>query len=518
MMKQKFIKVLTVVMIALVLSSMTAIVASAYTPYNSYNYNYYGEAIETPACYAPEAVYGGTDLGIGALGKVVDLYVSPQNEVYLLEYHGADGLVRIHIFDENMKLVKTLSSYTANGQPYNLFLSESLVVDDEGYIYVCDTGNNQIVKMDRNGVIVQTVGAPNSDMFEGAFNPLRIAIAKNGSLYVISRSTLDGIMEFNPQGTFLRYFGAPNVKMSVSDMVALAWRRVYRSLFGQGVDESFVTFVPTEFTNLVVDEYGFVFAVVAAAEDNSEQLFKMNFLGNNILDPTAKSTKKVSDSLSKTYGDLVRRATVGTGNTFTDVAVDDEGFFTMMDYNLGKLFEYDSEGNLVSVYGGKGYQHGMLQKPKAIAKLGDKTLILDEYYQTITAYDLTDYGETFHEAIVLYNKGKYDEAEDQWIEVLKSNANCEMGHIGLGKVSYQHGDYAKALFHFEIANDRMNYESSYSLYREQLIADNFGTVMTLLVVLIILAFVWRLFGKNIINAIKERRQGGGNDDDAEFME
>ncbi len=519
-MMKKLTKILSIVMIAMVMASMLSAVSSAYTPYDAYNYNFYGEAVETPSGYAPEAVYTGPSLGIGEIGTAVDVYVSPQNEVYLLDYSVGDSTPRIHIFDANFNLIVTLSSFTYNGAPYVMNLPESLVVDQYGYLYVCDTANRCVVKLDkdRSGRVIQIITAPKSDMFKSDFKPSAIAIAKNMSLYVISSGTLEGIIEFDPNGNFLRFFGAPRVQMSVADMMEMAWRRIYRSLFGANVDASFLTFVPTEFENLVVDEYGFVFSIVMAAENNSDQLFKMNFLGNNILDPTAKSTKKVSDQLSKTYGDLMRRSTVGHGNVFIDVAVDEDGFFTLLDNNLGKVFEYDSEGNLVAVYGGIGQQRGMFNDPKSIAKLGKKTVVLDRKNATITVFALTDYGKTFHNGIILYNSGLYAEAEEYWFDVLKQNANCEMAHIGLGKVYYQYGKYDEALFHFEVSNDRMNYENTYSLYREQLIAENFGEIMTALVVLVVLWIVWRLFGKAIINAIKEKRNGGGNDDDAEVVE
>ena len=520
-MKQKMTRVLSIVLAMLVLASMLTTVSFAYTPYNSYNYNYYGEAIETPAGYTPIDVLYGADLGVGELGTPVDLYVSPQNEIYLLDYYGTDNTARLHIFDSDFNLIKTLSTLTANGNPYYMSLPESVAVDANGYIYICDTGNYQVLKLDKDksGTIVQTIGTPDSDMFEGEFKPSKVAIAKNLSLYVISNSTLDGIMEFNAQGTFLRYFGAPDVQLSVADMVALAWRRVYRSLFGDDVDDSFVTFVPTEFENLVVDEYGFVYSVIAASgESNTNQLLKMNFQGDNILDPTAKSTQKINDTLSSTYGDLIRLSEAGSGNIFIDVSVDEDGFITLLDSNLCKVFEYDSEANLVSVYGGMGKQQGLFQSPKAMAKLGKKTLILDGYNRSITIFELTDYGETFHNGIILYNKGLYTEAEEYWFEVLKSNANCELAHIGLGKVYYQYGEYATALNHFKVANDRMNYQNAYSLYREQVIADHFDLIMTLLMVVVVLMLVWRFFGKSIIAAIKERRQGGGDDDDAETVE
>ncbi len=520
-MKKRFMKVGAVAMIMVILATMLAMPSSAYIAFNTYNYNYYGEAVETPSGYTPEKVYYGEDLGIGKITNAVDLYVSPQNEIYILDYYGSENTPRIHIFDSNFKHIKTLSTLTANGKPYTMKLAESLVVDKYGYIYVCDTGNRQIIKLDKDksGKIVQTVGAPNSDLFSGEFKPSKIAIAKNMSLYVISQGALDGIMEFNEKGTFLRYFGAPDVQMSMTDMVALAWRRMYRSLLGSDADVSFVTFVPTEFSNLVVDEYGFVYSVIAATEDsNTEQLIKMNFLGNNILDPLAKSTQKVDETLSKTYGDLQRRVTKTEGNIFTDVAVDADGFITMLDSNLCKIFEYDSEGNMTFMYGGNGKQQGFLYKPVAIAKLGKKTLILDSHFGSITVYGLTQHGRTLHDGILLYDQGLYTEAEKYWDVILKDNANCELAHIGLGKVYYQFGRYEDALNHFKIANDRMNYQDAYSLYREAVIADSFDLIMTLLVVLVLLVILWRIFGNKIITVIKEKKQGGGDHDDTEIME
>ncbi|MBQ8894271.1 MAG: hypothetical protein IJ043_07675 [Clostridia bacterium] len=520
-MKNRFVRFGAIFMVMLVIASMLAMPSSAYIAFNTYNYNYYGEVVVTPSGYTPEKVYYGEDLGVGEMTNAVDIYVSPQNEIYILDYYGSENIARLHIFDSNFKLLKTLTTLTANGHPYTMNLPESVVVDKYGYIYICDTGNRQVLKLDkdRSGKIIQTIGAPNSDLFTGDFKPTKVAIAKNMSLYVICAGALDGIMEFNEQGVFLRYFGAPDVQMTLADMVTLAWRRFYRALLGKDADQAFVTFVPTEFENLVVDDYGFVYAVIAAAgEENTDQLMKMNFLGNNILDPTAKSTKKISNTLSRTYGDLVRRATKSQGNIFKDVSVDEDGFITMLDTNLRKVFEYDSEGNLTFVYGAHGKQQGLFYTPVAMAKLGKKTLILDAYFGSVTVYDQTQYGRTLHEAIILYDQGLYEDAENYWIEVLKNNANCELAHIGLGKVYYQYGRYEDAINHFKIANDRFNYEDSFSLYRESVISQYFNLIMTLLVVLVVLLIIWRVFGKSILNFIKEKKQGGGNHDDTEAVE
>ena len=58
----------------------------------------------------------------------------------------------------------------------------------------------------------------------------------------------------------------------------------------------------------------------------------------------------------------------------------------------------------------------------------------------------------------------------------------------------------------------LNYESAFALYRESLLAEHFDLLMTSIVALIVLMFAWKLFGKAIIKAIKEKKQGGGDDD------
>ena len=179
--------------------------------------------------YKRQVLYGA-DFGIDELTNAADIYVSPQKEIYILDYYGSDNEVRIHILDENFNLITTLSTLQANGHDYKMNLAESVVVDQYGYIYVCDTGNRQVLKLDKDksGKIIQTIGAPDSDLFSGDFKPSKLAIAKNMSLYVISRGCLDGIMEFDSNGKFLRYFGAPDVQLTLAQLMDLAWRKVYR--------------------------------------------------------------------------------------------------------------------------------------------------------------------------------------------------------------------------------------------------------------------------------------------------
>ena len=143
-----------------------------------------------------------------------------------------------------------------------------------------------------------------------------------------------------------------------------------------------------------------------------------------------------------------------------------------------------------------------------MAKLGDKTIVVDQTTCAITVYKLSDYGSVLHEAVGYYNKGLYIEAEKQWKEVLRYNANSDLAHVGIGKVYYSNGDYKNAMEEFRLANDRENYSKAFALYREEVLKDNFDLIAYAIVILIVVLFVVKKFGKKIVNAIKERKNGG----------
>ena len=78
---KKIIVTLLVVTIALTI----ALPAFAYVPYNTYNYNYYGDTVGSPSGYVPERFYLSEDLGISEMHNPNDIYVSPEEEIYLLD-------------------------------------------------------------------------------------------------------------------------------------------------------------------------------------------------------------------------------------------------------------------------------------------------------------------------------------------------------------------------------------------------------------------------------------------------
>ncbi len=515
-MKRKMKKFAALLVSLLIVTLLASTAAVAYVPYVAYNFDYYGEIVNGPTGYVPEKVLFGEDLGVKKLDNASDMYASEDGKYILIVDSGAaDARTRVIVLNNKFKLIKIIEEfYGENNEKLDVINASGICMDKEHYIYLCDPDQSRVLKMDMNGKVVLEYREPPEEFVDDSFayRPQKLGIGINGSIYVISKGCTDGIMEFDTNGTFVRFFGAPEVELSVGDYINIYWRNIYRVIGGDQVDDYFATYVPSEFSNLSVDENGFVFTMVASNESSTDEMYKLNFQGKNILDPTQKSTTKVSETLSANYGDLITRSTMGAGNVFEDVCLDDDGFFTLLDRNLGRLFEYDKEGNLIFVFGNKGnqvnqVQEGLLVDPRAVIKVEDKTVVLDYPTGSLTVFGLSDYGKELHRAVNYYNDGKYDLAEQPWRSVLKYDANSELAHIGLGKVHYLKGNYKEALDEFELGNDRNNYSRAYKLYRDAVIRSNFTWVLSLLVVLFVLLFVYKKFGKAIFAAIKNRKGG-----------
>lgn len=514
-MNRKIKKIISLALSLIIVSGIISTAAFAYIPYTAYNFDYYGEIMNGPSGYIPEKVLFGPDVGIDEFVNPSDMYISKNEQIFIVDSGAANSRSRIVVLNKNFKLVKIIENFVGpKGEKLDVINAAGICLDKQGYIYLCDPDSFRVLKMDMNGQVVLIYGAPPQEYVNETFTyrPQKIGVGINGSIFVISKGSTDGIMEFDTKGSFVRFFGAPEVQLSAIDYLNIYWRNIYRAIGGNSVDEYFATYVPSEFANLSVDDNGFIFTMVPSNESSTNEVYKLNFQGKNILDPAQKSTCKQSSALSANYGDLITRSTLGAGNVFADICFDDEGFFSLLDSNLGRIFEYDKEGNLIFVYGNKGnqmnqIQEGLLSGPTAIIKLDKKTAVIDSNTGAITVFKLSDFGEDLHTAVSFYNEGKYDEAEGPWKTVLKYDANSELAHIGLGKVHYLSGNYKEALEEFKLGNDRNNYSRTYKLYRDDMIRDNFALIVFLVILLMAILVVYKKYGKKIIKKIQARRGG-----------
>ena len=262
--------------------------------------------------------------------------------------------------------------------------------------------------------------------------------------------------------------------------------------------QSDVSFQPTAFNNLYWSSDRFVYAVSQVSKTVTSPVVKLNALGTNVL-------------TGEEFGDQGDENVVETP-LFIDITADSEGVFTVLDSQSGKLYQYDDACNLLSVFGGLGYQKGLFQLPLAIESNSENDiLVLDARKNTITVMEQTYYGEMIREALFLYNEGLYEEALEPWMEVLRMNANYNMAYIGIGKAYMNMKNYDEAMYYFKLAGDKDNYAAAKAQLRKQDLQENFAGI-ALVVVLIMLIILFYDSIKKYITAlvqyVKERRKKG----------
>ncbi len=462
-------------MLAILLMILLSTVAGAMTnvPYPSYNYNFWQQMVPAPHAYIPVRALRGSDLGIEDFRAPQDLFVAPRGEIYIVD----TGNNRIVCMNEKFELIRIITTFEKNGRPDKFNRPTGIFVRENGWMYIADQENERVVVLDRQGKLIREITTPavqEEGLFsaEFKFNPQKVGVDHYGRIYVIARNVFDGIMEFTIDGEFRGFIGAPRVTPSLADYI---WRRIGT----KEQKERMLLFLPVEHSNMDIDERGFVYAtVVGGAVQANEKIRRLNISGDNVL-------------RIKTYLPPIGDYVTGSEppSTFVDVVAREHGIFSVLDRVRGRIFTYDVDGNLLYVFGGLGEQLGTFFTPVALDCLDDQMLVLDAGKNQVTIFTPTDYQRRIHAAIDLYNRGRYDEAAQQWQSILRYNANFDLGYTGIGKALFLKDEYKEAMDNFRLANNRPDYSKAYRLYRKEVIGKNFGWIM-LGLALAVAVLVW----------------------------
>ncbi len=481
----------------LVLISLFSVSVSAAEPYRGYNYDAWGDSIPAPNGYTVQQILTFADTALLGLKQPQDLVLEGEY-LYILD----SGNSRIVVCDTQLQPIQAITVTDSAAQAVDISGAKGLFVKD-GRLVIADTVNARVLITDADGVIVRVVGGPAEGTLptESPYAPCKVILDDLENLYVISENCYLGALVFNAAGEFDGFFGANKVSLTAAQLVQRLWRK----LMTEKQASYTANYVPIDYKNFDIDGQGFIYTCSANAnldQLSRNEIKKLNALGDNILltDTTSRGVMK-SD-----YGDK-ERVTIEKiyyDTSFIDVDVCRNGFINALDATRGRVFQYNQDSDLLTVFGGIDEQKGTFVKPIAIESVGDSVLVLDEAKNSITVFTPTQYGAVVRKAVMQQSAGRFDECLESWREVLRYNSNSELANSSIGRVLMQKEQYKEALHYFKLGQDRTGYSSAFRFYRSELLKIFFPVLAIALIALV----TYALMHTKIKQRIYEKRGYG----------
>lgn len=454
--------------LSLAIAMALTLSAAAQNAFDSYVYDTEKEAVAAPDAVTLAAVYTGEGLGTTALNGASDLCAGSDGRLYLAD----TGNNRIVVLDSTLKAERIVDGFTdEEGKRQSFSAPQGLFVHEDGRLYIADTGNQRIVVLNPDGSLRMLVGAPVSSVLTNSFvfKPAKLAVDTADRLFVASTGFNMGLLQLDKNGNFVQCLGAPKVTYTLSEYF---WR-----LFStQAQLERSASFVPTEYNNVTIDEENFLFVTSSSydlweyLDGGIQPLRRLNALGNDIL--------RKNGSVMP-YGDtaVVQVGSYRGPSTLVDVATMEYGMYAVLDANRSRVFAYNSDGEILFMFGGPGERKGTFQTPSALVFSGGSFYILDSGKQTLTKYTLNEYGRQLFEATACHARSEYDREQEIWEDIAQKNINQPTALVGIGKAAYRNKDYNEAMRLFRLAGDKTNYSKAYQKSRSLFVGENFGWMM-----------------------------------------
>lgn len=384
-----------------------------------------------------------------------DLFIDSKGELYIADT-GNNRIVRTTL-DGTL-----IAVYANESDPF--YQPTGVFVDKNGDIYVADSGNKRIVILDAAGAMKIAIGKPESDLLSDVndFTPVKVAVGTTGYIYTIVGKDF---MSIDTEGNFKGFVGAERLGFSL--------KRLFINLFASEEQKARLpSDQPPSYTNFTVNSNGEISACSGAEAD---QIKMLNYPGSNMYPTGFYGEILTTDE----YGDPQRPV-------FTDICVDDSGTVTLVEQRSGKVYQYDKEGNSVTVFGGLGTTRGYFQSPAAVDRDTKGNLyILDKNMNNIQVFEPTEFLNTITRANGHYFSGDYEASLAEWEKVVKINPDYPLAATRIGKIYYKNEQYDISLDSYYSGDDMVGYSETFGELRHLFIRDHMGILAVVVVVLAI---------------------------------
>lgn len=464
---KKIKKILLPTIAIYLLTMLFATPVEAEVPYKTFTIDGNKDYTETQTAYLPKGRL--IQFGENLLDQPEDLKIY-KNKLYIADTSNS----RIIISDIKGTEAKTIGEGILR-KPAGLD-----VVNDS--IYVADEGLGQVIQFNLEGEVVHTFDRPTHPSFgkTSPFTPIKVTVDDRENVYVISRGNSNGMIQLNKNtnNEFLGYF-SPN-------MTSISFLTSFRKLiFTEEQLSRMLNIIPNSPVNLTMDDEGLIYTVTP--QDNNNVLKKLNMAGRNIISSYVQDRQMSSVSVGP-Y----------------------ENIFTLS--SNGYIYEFNREGNLLFVFGGKdaGQQRlGLFSSASAIDVDENNTIyVLDKNKGEIQIFESTEFSEKVHEALILYQDGNYIESKEIWEEVLKVNSLFDFANLGMGEAYFKEEDYANALKSYELSRNIPGYSDAFWELRNVQIRENvlgfMGVVLGLFIFVKGFKFINKKWPIKKYNQIKDK--------------
>lgn len=456
--------------LALIFAILFSIPVSA-AEFYSYIYDNDEKAIAAPDAATPVGMLTGEN--IGGFNSPQDLYVY-NGRLYIADTKN-NRIVIMGLSGGNTEII---ADFKNNGREDILSEPTGICVTADG-IYIADTGNARVIKLNENKECTLVIETPNDDSLGDDFNfsPTKVAVDDHERIFVISAGYNMGLMQFDKNGGYLKSIGAPKVTLSIIEQF---WRKL--STKEQRARSQSV--VPTEYSNLSVSSDGFIYVTNESTSEEVEALRRLNAKGNDVL-------KRIGDP----SGDVTTEGLTYKGNSaIIDFCELEYGNFAILDRKRSRVFVYNENSELLYVFGGPGTYSGGMSVPTSMVYSDGRFYISDSGRNAVCVYELTEYGRLFGDVAKAQKNIDSDSEEAGWNEIMKNNSNCTLAMNGIANAAYKRHDMKTAMKYYKMAGNRTDYSKAYAFVRREYIEGNIAVIAVVIVALIAAAVLiskWR---------------------------
>lgn len=464
---RKIIKRIGVLMAsAVMLAGSTLAVCASDSGSYGYNYDYWGDVQASPDAYTVQEVYTAADLGLEKnFSNPQGMFVY-DNLVYVCDT-GNNRIVVLEKTDrEDFQVKQIIEEFKGDVEVKTLSAPSDIAVSEEGDLFIADRGNSRILKLDADLNYLMQFDKPVDNTLDPTitFTPNKIVIDTAGRVYCIATGINKGLIKYENDGVFSGFVGATKVTYDFADYI---WKR----LATEEQRAQMESFVPTEYDNIYMDYEGFIYAVNGNASDAdldsgaADAVRKLNLMGNDIL---------VRNGNWFVLGDLYWGNAGGYEgpSRFCDITVFENDVYVALDRIRGRLFGYDDQGRMLFAFGGNGNMDGYFRYPAALEHMGQDLLVLDSQDCAITLFTPTEFGRLVYQAIDQFDDGEYAASGETWQKVMDINGNYDLAYIGIGRSLLRQERYHEAMEYFELKYDDENYSKAYKQYRKEWVEEH----------------------------------------------